>query len=115
MNQRTRALAVVLAAGLLAVATPAQADTTRSEAGIGAASALCSLIYGPAKIGFAALGTVVSGLAWAMTGFDGEVARPIFYSAVRGDYVVTPAHLEGRRQLEFIGRDPRDEPPDEDW
>ena len=26
--------------------------------------------------------------------------------AVRGDYVVTPAHLRGERELEFIGRDP---------
>jgi len=25
---------------------------------------------------------------------------------VRGDYVVTPSHLRGERELEFLGRDP---------
>jgi hypothetical protein len=109
-----RGLALALLLGLLVsmVASPAQAD---SEPAMGAAAALCSLVYSPAKLAFAGLGTVVSGLAWAMTGFDGDVARPIFYSAVRGDYVITPSHLEGRRPVEFVGRDPRDEPPRDAW
>ena len=32
---------------------------------------------------------------------------PILNSAVRGDYVVTPAHLEGHRDLRFVGQDDR--------
>jgi len=107
---RTFALAFVLAAAL--VAPPAQADD--NDAAMGAGSAVCSLVYAPTKLAFAGLGTVVSGLAYLMTGFDDDVARPIFYSAVRGDYVITPAHLEGRRPVEFVGRDPRDEPPPPD-
>jgi hypothetical protein len=93
-------------------ATPAQADGNETAIGVG--SAVCSLVYAPAKLAFAGLGTVVSGLAYLMTGFDADVARPVFYSAVRGDYVITPDHLQGRRAVEFVGRDPRDEPPD-DW
>jgi hypothetical protein len=101
-------LGVVLA--VMLAAAPARAA---DEAVLGAGAAICSLVYAPTKLAFAGLGTVVSGLAWLMTGFDGEIARPIFYSAVRGDYVITPAHLEGRRGVEFVGRDPRDELPDE--
>jgi len=108
---RGAALALALAAAT--AATPAQAAGNETAMGVG--SAVCSLVYAPTKLAFAGLGTVVSGLAYLMTGFDSEVARPIFYSATRGDYVVTPAHLEGRRVLEFVGRDPRDEPPREDW
>lgn len=101
------ALALVLA--IATSATPAQAAP--NDAAIGAGSGVCSLIYAPAKLAFAGLGSVVSGLAYLMTGFDSDVARPIFYAAVRGDYVITPAHLEGRRVVEFVGRDPRDDRP----
>lgn len=110
-TRRGAALAGLLAFALFAAPSPARAD----DASTNAAAALCSLVYAPTKLAFAGLGTVVSGLAWAMTGFDGDVARPIFYSTVRGDYVITPSHLQGRRPVEFIGRDPRDEPPRDPW
>lgn len=111
-ERRGTAPAVLLVLCLLAAPAPARAE---GDTALNAAAALCSLVYAPAKLAFAGLGTVVSGLAWAMTGFDGDVARPIFYSTVRGDYVITPTHLEGRRPVEFVGRDPRDEPPREPW
>jgi len=101
-------LALALVLTIATAATPAQAA---NDAAIGASSGVCSLLYAPAKLAFAGLGSVVSGLAYLMTGFDSDVARPIFYAAVRGDYVITPAHLEGRRVVEFVGRDPRDDPP----
>jgi hypothetical protein len=34
---------------------------------------------------------------------DTSIAGPIFRSSVRGDYVVTPSHLAGRRDLHFVG------------
>lgn len=109
-----RALAALaLTVALCTAAAPAQAKD--NDAATGAGAALCSLVYSPTKLAFAGLGTVVSGLAYLMTGFDGDVARPIFYSAVRGDYVITPAHIEGRRGVEFVGRDPRDDPPAAAW
>jgi len=108
-----RGVALALAVAVATAATPAQAAGNDTAMGVG--SAICSIVYSPTKLAFAGLGTVVSGLAYLMTGFDSDVARPIFYSAVRGDYVITPAHLEGRRVVEFVGRDPRDEPPGEAW
>jgi len=102
------ALVLALAVGGMVAPAPA---ASANDAALGAGAAVCSLVYAPTKLAFAGVGSVVSGLAWMMTGFDSDVARPIFYSAVRGDYVVTPAHLEGRRPLEFVGRDPRDDPP----
>ena len=108
---RTACRGVALALVLVAATAAAPAQARGNDAAIGASSGVCSLIYAPAKLAFAGLGSVVSGLAYLMTGFDADVARPIFYSAVRGDYVITPAHLEGRRVVEFVGRDPRDDPP----
>lgn len=109
----SRGLALAFVVAVATAATPAQAAGNDTAVGVG--SAFCSLVYAPTKLAFAGLGTVVSGLAYLMTGFDSDVARPIFYSAVRGDYVITPAHLEGRRGVVFVGRDPRDDPPREDW
>jgi hypothetical protein len=103
-----------LALALILAATLAASQARAESAAVGAGAAVCSLVYSPVKLVFAGLGTVVSGLAYLMTGFDDEVARPIFYSAVRGDYVITPAHLEGRRVVEFVGRDPRDDLPPEE-
>ena len=72
----------------------------------GRAAALCSLFYGPAKIVYATLGLVFGGFAWALSGGDRDVMNRVISPAVRGDYVVTPAHLRGERDLEFFGREP---------
>jgi hypothetical protein len=82
------------------------ADDTPSTAGLGVASAFCSLIYGPVKIAYAALGTVFGGMAWGLSGGDSDVLEAVVTPAVRGDYVVTPAILRGEKPLEFIGRRP---------
>ena len=65
---------------------------------------LCTLVYSPLKLAYAASGLLVGGMAWAWSFGSRRVTRPIFTAALRGDYVVTPAHLTGRRRLVFIGR-----------
>ena len=89
-------------------ASPAlAASNTLREAGLGAGSAVCSLVYGPFKIAYATVGTILSGAAWLFTGGNGETAGRIYHSSLRGDYVVTPEHLTGKRNLEVVGRHPR--------
>ena len=100
-------LAPLLAAAL--VLTPAAAladDMPAREAGVGAAAALSSLLYGPVKLCYAIGGSVIAGLAWAFSAGDAEVAKPILNAALRGDYVVTASHIQGERPLEFVGRSP---------
>ena len=103
---RAMALAVVLAVVLAPSSALANEPGLGSEAGVGAVSALASIIYGPVKIVYAGLGLIVGGIAWGLAGGDGEVMSAVVTPAVRGDYVVTPEHLRGERPLEFIGRDP---------
>lgn len=98
--------ALVLGLALLLGPASARADDDDSTAysglaGIGAA--LSTLVYVPLKVTYAVGGTVISGLAYVWTIGDTTVAGPIFFSAIRGDYVVLPEHLEGRRDLEFVG------------
>jgi len=99
--------ALALSGALLAVPAAAQDQAEESvayEGLLGAGATLSSLVYCPLKLAYAVGGTVVSGLAWAWTLGDTGVSGPIFHSAVGGDYVVTPSHIDGRRQLHFIGR-----------
>ena len=46
----------------------------------------------------------------AFTAGDTEVAKKVFTRSLRGDYVITPAILQGKESLEFIGRDLDDTP-----
>lgn len=78
------------------------------DLGLGVASALCSVLYAPVKIVYAAGGLLVGGMGWALSGGDGDVAKAIIDPAVRGDYVVTPAILKGERPLEIYGNPPPD-------
>jgi type IV secretory pathway VirB2 component (pilin) len=81
-------------------------DSMGAEAGLGAASAFCSLIYGPVKIVYAISGLVIGGIAWGLSGGDSDVLKAVITPSVRGDYVITPALLRGERPVEFFGKDP---------
>lgn len=102
-SRRLAALVAALALLLLAPAAAAE-DSTAYTAVTGVGASLATLVYAPFKLVYAAGGTVVSGLAWVFTLGDTSIAGPILRGAVTGDYVVTPAHLEGRRSLHFDGR-----------
>jgi hypothetical protein len=94
---------LVLALALLPV--PAAAEDEAGPGGFATAgSLLCTLVYSPLKIAFAASGVVVGSLAWVWSFGSERVARPIFRTALLGDYVVLPEHMSGHRKFEFRGR-----------
>jgi hypothetical protein len=88
--------------------TDAENGGREGEAGLGVAAGLISVFYAPAKVLYAAGGGLVAGLAYVVSAGDKQITDPILTPALRGDYVVTPAHLRGERQLEFVGREPED-------
>ncbi|MGE4653384.1 MAG: hypothetical protein AAEJ53_21055 [Myxococcota bacterium] len=102
-----------------------QEEALTSEAGIGMAAALATLVYGPVKITYATLGLVFGGAAYGLSGGDAEVLHAVVTPAVRGDYVVRPANVTMNEDLEFIGREPAyrysqtamlpAEPPEDPW
>ncbi len=100
-------VALQLGIALLAAAPPAWAqqedESVAFEGVVGVGAAICTLVYSPLKVAYAIGGSVVSGLAWMWTLGDTSIAGPIFRSSVRGDYVVTPSHLAGQRELRFLG------------
>ena len=110
MRISNRARRALLACVVVLVLAPqgarANDDSMESEAGLGALSAVCSLLYGPVKVVYAIGGLVIGGLAWGLSGGDGDVLKAVVTPAVRGDYVVTPPILRGERPIEFFGKDP---------
>jgi len=110
VDRKLVAGAVVLAACLAGSPAPAEelvseeTKETASQGGMGAAAGLTSVVYAPVKVAYAAGGSIVAGLAYVLSGGDKDVAKPIFDASVRGDYVVTPQHMSGERDLEFVGR-----------
>ena len=109
MKRIARFRAVLLAGTLALCLAPGVATAGGSitnEAGIGALSALSTLVYGPVKIVYATTGLLIGGIAWGLSGGDPDVLAAVVTSAVRGDYVVTPAHMRMERSLEFFGQDP---------
>lgn len=111
--RRSRRMQWAAAAAFLSIALVPAASLAANDAGsmakgigIGTASALSSLIYGPCKILYATGGVVVGGLSWAFSGGDAEVAKTVMTPAIYGDYVVSPAVLTGEEKLEWYGRSP---------
>ena len=91
---------------LVLQASPARAESSGANAGWGSAAVISSLVYGPVKMVYSLLGTVIGGFAWGLSGGDTEVLTAVISPAVRGDYVITPSHLRGEQPVEFIGRRP---------
>lgn len=114
MQSDSRRRLALLAVILVVATSPALAQAQSSEptyetGGLGVASALCSLVYGPVKVATAILGLVVGGLSFPLSGGDSDVTMRVINTSVRGDYVVTPSHLRGDKPLEFWGRAPEPE------
>jgi hypothetical protein len=100
-------LACLLIAAIACAPSPARATEDEPHGGgalAGVGAMLCTLVYSPLKLTYAATGLVVGGMAWVWSFGRRRVTRPIFTAALRGDYVVVPEHLTGERKLEFIGR-----------
>ncbi len=109
----SRSAAMAAALAIAMAASPARAGDAKeqpidSDAGMGIAAGLATLVYAPAKVIYAIGGGVAAGLAYVVSAGNTDVTEPILTPSVRGDYVVTPAHLRGEKPLEFFGREPGD-------
>ncbi len=66
-------------------------------------SAFANVLYFPAKVGFAAVGAVTTGVVYVATLFEKQPANEIWTASVEGDYIVTPSMIEGHEDVDFIG------------
>jgi hypothetical protein len=81
-------------------------ENPAADLGLGAASFLCTVPYGAAKVAMALLGGIVGGFTYVLSGFDRRAADAVWYTTIEGDYIVTPDHLRGKKDLRFTGVPP---------
>jgi hypothetical protein len=100
------AVVVALCCNPLALAAEGDSGNSASDAGLGVASFLVSVPYGAAKVATAILGGVVGGFTYLLSGFNKKAADQVWYTTMGGDYIVTPDHLRGKKDLRFTGVPP---------
>ena len=88
----------------------ARAHGGATEAGLAIESAALNVAYVPCKAIVAAGGLVVGAVVGLLAGGDSRAAYALWVPAAGGTFLVTPAHLDGSRPLEFFGADYADEP-----
>ena len=81
-------------------------DNPAADMGLGVASFLCSVPYGAAKVALAIVGGVTGAFTYVLSGFDKKAADAVWYTTIEGDYIVTPEHLRGKKDLRFTGVPP---------
>ncbi len=113
--KRGMAILVLVTFSTLLVITPtiASADegeeSQSSEAGLGVASGLLTIVYLPFKLAYAIGGGVVGGLTYVLTGANMDVAKSVWEPSFYGTYVITPNHLKGNEPVRFFGVSPSEE------
>ena len=81
----------------------ARAESYGAQAGWGLAAVAATLLYAPVKIVYAGVGGMIGGIAFVLTGGNGEVFNRICSPAVGGTYLLTPAMLRGDEPIFFAG------------
>ncbi len=85
------------------VPQPAEGGVNWPGVGYGAAALFGNLLYLPAKLTYALLGSFVGGGAWLLTGGNTQTADTIWRSSLGGDYVLTPQMVAGEEPINFSG------------
>ena len=73
------------------------------DAGYGVVCVVANVLYMPAKIVYATIGTLTGGLAYLLTVGDADTAQKVWSPSVGGSYVVTPAMVRGDEPILFNG------------
>jgi hypothetical protein len=100
------AASVMAAALVFAAAAPAVADDVgraKSDAGLGLATVVANVFYVPVKVGYAVVGGVTGGLAYALTAGRKDAAQRVWVSSMGGDYVLTSDMVAGQQKIHFSG------------
>lgn len=96
-------LLVGAAAGAGAGATAVAKERRETSVPTKVGTVAVNVLYVPAKVIFAAGGAVLGTIAYVASLGDGHAAMRIWKPSVGGTYVLTPAMVEGRERIRFLG------------
>lgn len=69
------------------------------------ASGGLTFLYLPIKATYAGLGGIVGGIAYIFGGGDEEMGEVVWTPTIKGNYIITPAHLRGEKPVQFFGQE----------
>ena len=95
-------LNVVSPVSLLADAS--SASSAEEGTGMKVAGWAATVPYCLAKSTFAALGGIVGGFAYVLSGGNPETAKAVWTTSILGTYIIRPEHLRGEEPIHFLGR-----------
>lgn len=102
--RRLMAMLVVVLASMVLLAPPAMADDESGHSAIvWVGTVATNLFYIPVKACHAAMGGLVGGLGWLVTGGNPNAANAIFDHTIYSSWYVTPEMLEGKEELYYFG------------
>ena len=104
--------ALALAIATAPVPALAEEGGAISKFFVGIGAGLCTLVYTPLKVAYAVTAIPVAGLVYMWSVGNSEMSERVIRSGTQGNFVVTPAHLQGDQSLTFVG--PANEGPDKD-
>ena len=97
----------LLSLGLIVALAPAPARAEQESGpenfGVGIGAGICTLVYTPLKVVYAATGLPIGGLVYIWSVGDAEAAAYVIKRAATGDFVATPSHLRREQRLRFAG------------
>lgn len=111
MRMRLSATKVWIVAAAMAVALAAPGAAMAEEgkrasrdAGLGLATVVANVFYVPVKVGYAVVGGVTGGLAYALSAGNKTAASKVWVSSMGGDYVLNTDQVAGRQKIKFAGQ-----------
>jgi hypothetical protein len=81
---------------------PEQRESVWGGIAFGTALVGTNLLYVPAKLTYAAVGTVIGGVVLVLA-HDREVAAEVWRPSLGGDYFITAEQLRGEEPIHFMG------------
>jgi hypothetical protein len=100
---RRASITLLLTAFLAGSPAAAQDREPGKDFGLAGASAVANLVYTPPKLLTALIGLPLGAVTGLFTGLNERSMYAVWTPTMTGTYFLTPAHLEGKRPIEFLG------------
>ncbi|WP_447964092.1 hypothetical protein [Nitrospira sp. Ecomares 2.1] len=78
-----------------------------SSLGLQVASGALSILYTPVKVVYAGVGGIFGGFVYLVTAGNEQAAQSVWDASLKGDYWLTPDHLQGNEPVRFKGETTR--------
>jgi len=92
------------AGGIGSQALAAEGADSSHGTGVKIASWALTVPYCLGKVIYAAMGGIVGGFTYVLSGADKDAAKAVWTASIGGTYIIRPEHLKGQEPVRFVGK-----------